>query len=149
MTHNNGLKRWSETMHQNLLAEDPDTELGPFTVTWSPVGTMSDWHLDSTSTGTILIESDGPKLVLKCPPTEENLKVFSEMVADRDKGTKLWDFTRFEELSYIVLIKGDLHEMLPGTFHMVVSLRNSAVGGFECTRREWAAEIGRLQSWDE
>jgi hypothetical protein len=151
ITHENGLKRWSETVHQNLLAEDPDIELGPFTVTWSPVQTMSDWHLDCTSTGTILIEIDGPKLMLKCPPTDKNLKVFSEMVKDRVDKKKPWeqDFTRFEKLSYIVLIKGDRHEMPPGTLHMVVSLRNAAVGGFECTRREWAGDIDRLQRWDE
>jgi hypothetical protein len=32
---------------------------------------------------------DGPKLFLKCPPTDKNLKVFSEMATDKTSSISL------------------------------------------------------------
>jgi len=108
-----------------------------YSTTVSPAGMFSTWHIDQTWGGTLLVALDHPKLFVICPPTKRNLEVYDEIDKFGHIDQSIEALSKFEQVSYIVLIKGDIYILPPGYIHMVLSMRNSAVGGWVCFKAEW------------
>jgi hypothetical protein len=144
-TSEDGLKPWSERARKELTTSNPSLAIDTFySTTVSPAGTISTWHVDQFYSGTLLVGLDLPKLFVMCPPTEKNMEIFSKI--DHFHYTdESWEaISKFEDLSYIVLTKGDVYLLPPGYIHMVISMRNSAVGGWKCYKPEWEDVARRL-----
>ena len=133
-----GLQPWSSMIRDQLAIANPSLVIdGVYTTTVSPAGMFSTWHIDQTWGGTLLVALDHPKLFVMCPPTERNLEVYYKIDEFGHIDLSIGALSKFEQLSYIVLIKGDVYILPPGYIHMVLSMRNSAVGGWACFKAEW------------
>jgi len=134
-----GLQQWTSMIRGQMIRANRGLGIDTvYSTTVSPAGMFSTWHIDQTWGGTLLIGLDHPKLFVTCPPTEKNLEVYDKIDEFGHIDESIKALSKFEQLSYIVLIKGDVYILPPGYIHMVLSMRNSAVGGWVCFKAEWA-----------
>lgn len=144
-----GLQNWTSMIRDQLVIANPSLVIDTvYSTTVSPAGMFSTWHIDQTWGGTVLVGLDHPKLFVMCPPTERNLEVYDEIDEFGNINLSMRALSKFEELSYIVLIKGDVYILPAGFIHMVLSMRNSAVGGWACFKAEWADIATKLTMRD-
>jgi hypothetical protein len=125
-----GLQEWSVQAREQIENANPGLIIDPeYSTTCSPAAMISSWHIDQTYGGTVLVGLDNPKLFLICPPTEKNMAIYSKIDEFGYTDQSYQALLDFEQLSYIVLTKGDVYILPAGYIHMVVSMCNSAVGG--------------------
>ena len=126
-------------IRRQMISANPGLHIDTlYSTTVSPAGMFSTWHLDQTRGGTLAIALDHPKLFVMCPPTQRNLEVYDKIDEFGHINQSIEALSKFEQLSYIVLTKGDVYIIPAGYIHMVLSMRNSAVGGWVCFKAEWA-----------
>jgi hypothetical protein len=148
-TSKDGLKQWSKSARKELITSNPSLVIDTsYSTTVSLAGTISNWHVDQFYSGTLLVALDRPKLFVMCLPTEKNMEIYSKINYFHHTDGSREAISKFEDLSYIVLTKGDVYLLPSGYIHMVISTWNSAVGGWKCYKPEWEDVARRLTKWE-
>ena len=119
-----------------------------FSATITPLGTISEPHMDQTGSGTLLIELLGKKLFIVWPPTPRNLSWFSDKYGLFSGTIFEAALQRLESPYCLVLEQGEYHLLLPGHIHGVLSATNSAIAGVPIVHSNFKDEAMKVMKWE-
>ena len=130
--------------------QNPDS--GPrLTTTISPVGSISDPHIDGCGSGLFLVQLFGEKLLFTWPATVRNLEWMEDRHGIKRGPLKLLSALQIlEGMSITLLQKNDAVELEPGMIHAVMSLSSSGIAGWDFAKASWLLnkDLQRQMLWE-
>ena len=140
----------SDVVVRPVDIHNPDS--GPrLTTTVSPIGSISDPHIDGCGSGLFLVQLFGEKLLFTWPASELNLKWMEARHGIKRGPLKLLvALDELEGLSVILLQPNNTVALEPGMIHAVMSLSNSAIAGWDFVKASWLLDkdLERQMSWE-
>jgi hypothetical protein len=132
--------------------EDPNSNSGPkLTTTLSPIGSISDPHIDGCGTGLFLVQLFGEKLLFTWPASTHNLQWMEDRHGIKRGPLKLLDaLDELSGMSVNMLHKFESVELEPGMIHAVMSLSPSAIAGWDFANILWLenSDLKRQMLWE-
>jgi hypothetical protein len=150
-----GLEPPEPLCHPNIIVrpnESPNSNSGPkLTTTISPIGSISDPHIDGCGTGLFLVQLFGEKLLLTWPASAHNLQWMEDRHGIKRGPLKLLDaIDELTGMSVNLLHKFESVELEPGMIHAVMSLSPSAIAGWDFANTSWLnnSDLARQMLWE-
>lgn len=121
------------------------------TITLSPVGSITDPHIDGTGSGLLLVQLFGTKVLFTWPASSENLKWMEDRHGIKRGPLKLFQaIGEMSQMCVTVLTANKSVELAPGMIHAVMSPNNSAIAGWDFVNARWlvSGDVQRQMLWE-
>ena len=132
--------------------ESPNSNSGPrLTTTLSPIGSISDPHIDGCGTGLYLVQLFGEKILFTWPASASNLRWMEDRHGIKRGPLKLLEaMDELSGMSVNLLQKFESVELEPGMIHAVISLSHSAIAGWDFVNASWLENMNlqRQMLWE-